>query len=64
VSEHVMYVSRRTVAAAKVKMALDRAAGRESHPATIAFANAKPAPKRETQTSGATDPDPGDRPTS
>jgi hypothetical protein len=63
VSEHVMYISRRSVAAAKVMMALDRAAGRESAPDIIAFANAKPAPKRETHTTGVTGPDPVDRPT-
>lgn len=41
-SEHVLHVSRRTVAAARVKLALDRAAGRDSAPAVRAIANARP----------------------
>lgn len=41
-SEHVLHVSRRSVAAARVKLALDRVAGRESSPAVRVIADAKP----------------------
>lgn len=40
-SEHVLHVSRRSVAAARVKLALDRVAGRKSAPAVRVIANAK-----------------------
>ncbi len=46
-SEHVLYVSRRSIAAAQLKLALDRVAGRDSSPAVRAIANARSRQTRE-----------------